>query len=511
MKTLSVRVMKSVILSLLVLSSWFLIQCNNISEKEKFSIFEGLSSGVTKISGYIHNRDFYPNMKDITINVSHVSGQDRVTLIKSPINDDGTFCFEIDLSHPQDVTMQPYIDFLYLIPGDSLHIEIDFKNFSNVKLSGGKSVEINSDFLKYFDATGYSTTYFNYRGVGTDCEMNCSWAEIIEKMNEERNDNRKRRQEFLQKNKVCDEVVNITESMIELDYYQMLVGTISLRKSMLSFNKETMDIDSLINELNKVADKYFNTGLYSNSHFKFIGSAYLSAARFVSQPDKDTDFEAWANEITKTDIIKDFMLTVIAGNYLLQKDLDSFVKISEHINNEYLLDRLTQEYKITRANMINPENVSSYILGKPKDFTGTISFNNNNFLPKIIASNSGKVQVINLSAAWCSPCKPVLEQLATLMKEYSDEEVSFHFICVSADDKKTRNMYSAKGIDEAHVHFVTTDEYYFLSQTFFSLSFPYGILVNKKGVVVDYGSHVRPEAMLREKIDLLLKQYNLIK
>ena len=504
--------MKSVILCLLVFSSLFLMQCNNISEKENFSILESVTSGVAKITGQIHNRDVYPNTKDITINVSHVSGQDRVTQIKSPINDDGTFCFEIDLPRPQDVTMQPYMDFLYLIPGDSLHIEIDFKNFSCVRLSGGKSVEINNDFFKFFDATGYSTTYFNYRGVGTACEMNCSWTEIIKEMNEERNDYRERRQAFLQKNSVCNEVVTLTEAMIELDYYQMLVGTIIHRKSILSFKKETMDVDSLINELNEVAAKYFNAGLYSNSHFKFIGSAYLSAAaRFVSQPDKDTDLEAWVNDITKTDIIKDFMLAVIAGNYLLQKDLDSFEKISEHIKNEYLLDRLTQEYKITRANMIDPESISSHILGKPKDFTKTISFDNNNLISKTIALDYGKVQVINVSAAWCSPCKPVLEKLATLMKEYSDEEVSFHFICVSADDKKTRDMYLAKGIDDAHVHFVTADEYYFLAQTFSPLSFPYGILVNKKGVIVDYGSHVRPEAMLREKIDLLLKQDNLIK
>jgi hypothetical protein len=34
--------------------------------------------------------------------------------------------------------------------------------------------------------------------------------------------------------------------------------------------------------------------------------------------------------------------------------------------------------------------------------------------------------------------------------------------------------------------------------------------VNKKGVIVDYGFHVRPK-MLREKIDLLLKQDNLLK
>ena len=43
------------------------------------------------------------------------------------------------------------------------------------------------------------------------------------------------------------------------------------------------------------------------------------------------------------------------------------------------------------------------------------------------------------------------------------------------------------------------------------VSFLYGILVNRQGVIVDHGSHVRATNKLREKIDLLLKQDKLIK
>jgi hypothetical protein len=190
---------KYILLGGVVFSSLFLMQCNNKTEKDNLSKLTSVSSGFTKISGYIHNRDIYPNTKEMTINVSHISGEDRVTQIKSPIRDDGTFYFEIDLARPQDVTMQPYLDFLYLIPGDSLHIELDFKDLLYARLSGGRSVEINNDFYKYFDATGYRTTNFNYQGVGTDCEINCSWAEIKEKMDEERNNYRNRRQVFCRK------------------------------------------------------------------------------------------------------------------------------------------------------------------------------------------------------------------------------------------------------------------------------------------------------------------------
>jgi len=354
-------------------------------------------------------------------------------------------------------------------------------------------------------------------GVGTDCEMNCSWAEIRKKIDEERKKYHDRRQTFLQKISVCDEVVFLSEAMIELDYYASLVGTILRRENI--FGKETMDKEKIMNELNEVAVKYFNTDLYSNTHFKFIASAYMPTARFVTQQSSNITFEDWIKgvdvdwieEFAKTDVIKDFMLTVQAGNALVQKNLDNFEKYSAHISNEYLFDRLMQEYRATWTKMQNPETISAYILGNMTDFFNNVSFEDNNLLANKTAPNYGKVQVINIGAAWCAPCKPVLEQLAALMKNYADKDVSFSFICVSRDDEGTRALYREKGIDDTTVHFTTDEEWKFLQSNFAPMGLPYGILVNRKGVIVDYGTHVRPSELFLDKINLLLEQDNLIK
>ena len=169
MKQSNEQIVKSFISRLIVFQSLFLLQCQNITPKDNLLMLKSTPSGITKISGYVHNRHFYPNTTDITIVTSHISGEERVSQIKTPIKDDGTFYFEIDLARPQDMTMQPYLDFLYLFPDDSLHIELDFKKPLEVQLSGGKSIEINRDFFKYFYATGYRSTQGGYRGVGTNC------------------------------------------------------------------------------------------------------------------------------------------------------------------------------------------------------------------------------------------------------------------------------------------------------------------------------------------------------
>ena len=511
-------IIESFISKLLVLSSLFLLQCNDAVEKDKLSIVKRASSEFTTITGYIHNRDIYPNTKDMIVNVSHVSGENRVTQIKSPINDDGTFYFEIDLARPQDVTMQPHLDFLYLIPGDSLHVEIDFKNLQDVRLSGGRSVEINHDFSKYFNATGYRTTLSSYAGVGTNGEAYNSWAQIREQLDEERSHYRSKRQSFLEETQVCDEVAFLTEAMIELDYYESLIGTMGRREA---WGRVTMDKESIMNELNEVAGKYFHSDFYSNAHFKFMASAYIPGAMLATRPEigtyvglakeSEAHFLTWAKEVTKTEVIKDFMLTVMAGTSLVHRDLDNFEKYSTHISNAYLIDRLMQEYRTTRTKMQNPEDISAYILGNPRDFLNSISFGDNNLLKNKIASNGEKVHVINIGAAWCPPCKPVIEQLAALMKEYADKDVCFSFICVSGNNEATRAMYRERGIDDKTVYFSTDDDWLFLQSKFAPISFPYGVLMNKKGVIVDYGSHVRPGEMLLKKIDLLLEQDVLVK
>ena len=508
MKKINVQIAKAVNSSLLVLLCLFLMYCKS-TEKDNLSIMSSTSSGFTKITGFIHNIDVYPNTKDITINVSHISGEDRVTEIKTPVNEDGTFQFEIDLARPQDVSMDPYLDFLYLVPGDSLHIELNFKNLLDVQLSGGRSVEINHDFYNYFNTTGYRNTYFNYSGVGTDCERNCSWDEIRKKYDDERNNYRNRRQAFLQNNDVCDEVVFLTEAMIELDYYKEFVSTWWRCRDI--YFREVMEQQILMNELNDVAIKYFNSDLYCNTHFKFIVS-YTHLASNFKQLSNDISFVDWAGDVAKTENIRDFMMTVQAGNALIQKDLDCFEKYSMHVNNDYLLDRLMQEYKITRTKMVNPEIISAYVFGnRPKDLNCNVSLNDQNMFAKLITPNNGKVHVINIGALWCAPCKVVIEQTKLFMEEYINEDVCFSFICLSADNPETREMYRGKGIDDTSVYFATNEEYHLFATTFSPLSIPKGILVNRKGVIVDHGSHIRPSELLREKINLLLKQDKLLK
>ena len=480
---------KQLIRPILFLGLMLLFAHCNRAERENTSVLKTAESGIATITGFIHNRDVYPHTQEITINISHISGRERVTQLRTPINDDGTFRFNIDLARPQDVTMPPFVNFLFLIPNDSLHVELDFANLTDVRLSGGKSADINNDFIKYFNAMGGRSAH-----IGTYIIRNASWAEIMERLNEQQNEIRDRRDIFLQNNEVHDEVVFLTEAMIELAYYRMLTRAVFERKR---FDKETIDKNLLMDKMNDAVERFFHSGIYSNSHFAFIASYTRIAASATEQPAID-EFAIWAEKIAVNDIIRNFMLTVRAGNALLEKDLESFRIVAAHINYDYLFDRVMQEYSTTRMNMLNPEGI-----------LGELAVENNP-LTNIIASGIGNVQIINISASWCAPCKIVLSETSQWMRELADKDVSFSFISIT-DDEASRRKYKERDIDLSLVHFTNSDETTFLFRTFSPFGLPHGILINRNGVIVDSGGHVRPGARLRENIDLLLRQDNLVR
>ncbi len=131
--------MKQMIKVFLAVTVLLCIQCKGESNKrvhEQASdeiAVKKMSENFIQITGYIHNRDHSPNTTELQIEIPHLSGGKDSTII-SPIREDETFYFEFELNQPQDISMKPYLPSWDLVPGDSLHLELDFKNLMDVRL-----------------------------------------------------------------------------------------------------------------------------------------------------------------------------------------------------------------------------------------------------------------------------------------------------------------------------------------------------------------------------------------
>ena len=101
------------------------------------SVTSAAESEYTKpaiITGHISNRDFYPDEKEVLLTIPTLSNV-PIT-ITSPIWSDGSFSFEFFPYAMRQVSLSPYMEELIIGPGDSIHVEIDFKDLMHVSCSG---------------------------------------------------------------------------------------------------------------------------------------------------------------------------------------------------------------------------------------------------------------------------------------------------------------------------------------------------------------------------------------
>lgn len=451
------------------------------------------------ITGIVHNRDKYPNTKSLQVELPAISGEKFK--IASPIDDDGTFYFRLETNAPLIARMPPFLDVLYVVPNDSLHIELDFDDLTKVKLSGGQSVKINTEFYDYFNETFYRGIDYS---LGTDLQLNSSIAEIRKLLDDKKALFRERRKAFLEREPVCEEVRSVTEAMIELDYYLELIQAQFIREMR---GKEIIGQAALLEEINQHAIGYFSKGMYTDSHFSLIGSMIYTLFPGKTTRVWNTAQPSLPIEDLPNDTIRNLALARQASNELQIKNLKGFDEIFPQISDAYLQTRLQREHKITLERMKNPEAISSSITGIQNDLP--LSSSADNILSGIISQHKGKVLVIDIWSTWCGPCIAEFPHYRSLIDKYDKEEVVFAFICSGGDEQRVRQLLQKHGLDNEQHIFCTKEDFQFLATTFSPIAFPYGLLVNKKGVIVDYGTHVRA-SMLSQKIDLLLTQDKLI-
>jgi thiol-disulfide isomerase/thioredoxin len=487
--------MKALVLFCLVL---LFAQCSGKSGE----VAEPSGDRRVEITGYIHNRDVYPDTKELRLQIPRLTG--KSSLIATPIEKDGTFRFQFELSQPQDASMETFLEFLYLKPGGRLHIELDFKKLLHAKFSGGDLAKINEDFLKYINATGYRSGQIH---IGTDCSLNCSVEEIRKQLDRDRQHFRDRRDAFLQTTHVDGEVAFLTGAMIEMDYYDALVHALWIKEL---HRGDPLNPEALLEEINEKIAGYFSRGWSSNVHLKFVASDYLPLMYRIynRKQEKEIPFFDWVKTKACNDTVGNFMMAVAASNALEGKNLDLFEQLYQQVDMTCLSDRLMDEYQVTLNKMKAPEAVSAAITGKPRDISSAIA-TTENLMAATITPNKGKVHVIDIWGTWCRPCVEGLAEYRKLADEYAGKDVTFSFLSVGSDENKCNRVLAANGLSLFPNHVCTEEERIFLSGTFTPIAYPYGILVNRKGIIVDYGVHVRPEG-LREKIDLLLTQDYLI-
>ena len=166
------------------------------------------------ITGKVLNREFYPQEKELTLIISFFS--DMENQYRTPIQEDGSFYFTFPVyAKIREVSIRNYAEHLYVHPGDSIHVEIDFKDMFHPKVTGDAE-KLNQEILAFTESGYY---YMRDYGIRHDLSVEDFEAEL----KKEYNTRLERRTEYLQKYKPMQDVVMLTEELLKQDYYYTIL------------------------------------------------------------------------------------------------------------------------------------------------------------------------------------------------------------------------------------------------------------------------------------------------
>lgn len=477
------------------------------------SIVETQDSESTKpaiITGHIKNRDRYPDEKVMRITIPFYGRVPYVTLI-SPIWSDDTFSFQFFPYATRQISMPPYADEIIISPGDSIHYEIDFADLLSVSCSGN-GAENNRKLTIFHNKYYLKNWHWFNNGSGYGDE---TLQELLDTYEQLREGYRAQLEKFIRDEKPSKELEEFCRKEIETDYY-MFVRFLS----QCDWQTDG-DLTKVFNvkELEPLLDEdYMNGNIYQLAHDVSNWLGFLlheKNGEYESTDDWTQDFLKFIYKATDK---KSTMRQLLVSNYfnmlLEYNDIDCFEKFyhyfSESVTNPVLKLATRDRYIDRKSFNENPEVVSDAILyaDKPKD-RGMASVTENQGLKMLrdyLKQNEQKVVYVNVGAEWCRGCveeRPYQRELADSLR---NEPLKILNLLFSRNGYNDDVSYTSGGIIEDHI--LTDDELLGLDPILkLGNGIPYYLLIDKNGIIVDYGMHLRPsDSKTRRRIEELLNE-----
>ena len=448
------------------------------------------------ITGHISHREVYPNTTEISIEIPFY---DRVSQKQTSAIYEDAFAFSFVPYAPRTISMPPYIDHLVACPGDSIHVELDFADLAKVVYSGkgaDNNEKLNAFHMGYYlpgDWPGFSR-------METDAEGNLvrlhkHAQDFSEAARQKLAYHLSRLDDFVSDKRPSPELISLCRKEIEADYYSALI------QGLLGYkNVQKEDVSSFFRVID--AEPLFSEDCMSGNLFEL--SSNMATWIFSSLDRKDVlqlanDYPAqihFLEKATKNDMLRQMLLTHFYNQLLEANEVERFEEYFSNFNENvtYPLLKLStrDRYVLKKSWQENPRALSNAILNADKPRDGqTIALKENEglkLLRSVIVQEEGKVVYITIGATWCPASRqelPFQRSLAADEKEKPLRVVNF-WLDEGADDLESITL----GIENYHL----TDAQRAGLDPILHLGrgIPFYILIDKDGVIVDFGEHLRP-------------------
>lgn len=475
------------------------------------------------ISGKVLN--FNPQNRNVHLSVNRLGL--RSIQIHEDLDSLGYFTATFESYTPTDVWVLYKTNFLVLThPGDSIYVEFDGNSqqrpelLKSIKFSGDVASQ-NQDAAKfqlmYFSNPMYYDWDAKARAVKElDVDEYISYLDSLQNIRDKLYD------QYVSNVNPNKETKIWAKTFLDEDYYDALafypndhkrankltnndwsvpVSYYDILKKRLPIS-ESMFISGygLSNFINRYHYDYVRNNLWEeeeNQKYK-LDNGYIAAPSNVF----DSLLVFGIIKHTPDSLLKQMVLTELIRQDFDKSDIKLFEKyrnvFESNIKESFLIEPLLGEYNQIKERLENPQIATDAMLKKIANSSAK------QIMDSIMTTNKDKVIYLDCWATWCAPCISEMPNSKELMKKMEGKDVAFVYMCLDSEEKLWKASLTELQLTGQH-YFLTKDQSTDIRKVFEVNGIPHYFLIDKKGIIIEKGSHLRPN-YVKEKIEKLLKE-----
>jgi thiol-disulfide isomerase/thioredoxin len=466
------------------------------------------------VSGKIINAD--PKTKKIRIIANRV-GVESVNYY-TEIDDSGNFVIKFTSYYPTEIRIIYDVrkaNFLFLAhPGEELYVEIDYNSKKNVLESvhfKGNGSSENQKIIRFqMIADSLWPIYDNAPIVASQLNhiqfknyMDSLNRIVLSYYNS-----------FITSEKPNDEVKTWAYYLCQENYYSGLYSypewhsksdiykDWNIPISYFDFQKEFMPIKK-----EYLISTYFFSRLVNQSRAVISYLNYLSNQAKIEEkvPFNEDSVKLYGIVNYSYDpLMKQLVLAELLSSSFKKNNISMYEKynkiINQTITESFLRNPLQKQYELTKERITNPQLASDAIIKDYKSSTVKAIFDS------IATDNKNKVIYIDCWGPWCAPCLKELPYSKEMMNKLKNEAVSFVFLCIDSEKDKWKAKIAEMQLKGTH-YFLNKEQSADLREVLKIDGVPFYVLINRKGLIVEKGSHLRASDLSTlQKIETLMNE-----
>lgn len=467
----------------IVIMSLFILSSCTTDRMDRQMMDESYYSQAAVITGHIANRDVYPNTNEISITLPFY---DRVDSRQISLIYDDEFGFSVLPYAPRTVSMAPFVDHMVICPGDSIHVDLDFAELGKVSFSGtgaDNNVKMNEFHLKY-----YLSHYWPSVNKYNDAKS------FKDGLTEQLEAHLSRLEAFIQEKHPSKELEALCCKEIEADYYSNLI------QGLLFFKRGGENVSDLFRV--KEASGLFSPDCMPGNLFNLSSNICFWLLHDMDPEEAAllmADYNLlmrFLKKVTSNRILHQMLVTHFYNQMLEANDSERFEKhfkeFNETVTYPLLKLNIRDRYIARKAYKQNPRTLSDAILHADRPREGQDASVKENMglklLRDIIVENEDKVVYVTIGATWCPGSRYEVPFQQELAEDYRNKPL------------RVVNLYLDNSSDGTNPFATDIETYHLTDEQRLGLDpilhtgrgIPFYILIDKDGVIVDFGEHLRP-------------------